>query len=52
MVGLILFQSDRFDVDFGAITAGAVLAAIPIILIYIPLQRYVIDGLTAGSIKG
>lgn len=52
MVGLMLFQTDRFDQDFGMITAGAVLAAIPVILIYIPLQRYVIDGLTAGSIKG
>lgn len=52
MVGLLLFQTDRFDRDFGMITAGAVLAAIPVILIYIPLQRYVIDGLTAGSIKG
>lgn len=52
MVGLILFQTDRFDQDFGMITAGAVLAAIPIILIYIPLQKYVIDGLTAGSVKG
>lgn len=52
MVGLQLFQTDRFDQDFGMITAGAVLAAIPIILIYIPLQKYVIDGLTAGSVKG
>ncbi len=52
MVGLMLFQTDRFDQDFGMITAGAVLAAIPVILIYIPLQKYVIDGLTAGSVKG
>nr|MCU0465601.1 ABC transporter permease subunit [Anaerolineae bacterium] len=52
MVGLQLFQTDRFDQDFGIITAGAVLAAIPVILIYIPLQRYVINGLTAGSVKG
>lgn len=52
MVGIQLFQTDRFDQDFGMITAGAVIAAIPIILIYIPLQRYVIDGLTAGSVKG
>jgi len=52
MVGLLLFQTDRFDRDFGMITAGAVLAAIPIILIYIPLQKYVISGLVAGSVKG
>lgn len=51
MVGLMLFQTDRFDQDFGMITAGAVLAAIPVIAIYIPLQKYVIDGLTAGSVK-
>jgi ABC-type maltose transport system permease subunit len=51
MVGLLLFQTDRFDQDFGVITAGAVLAALPIILLYIPLQGYVISGLTAGSVK-
>jgi ABC-type maltose transport system permease subunit len=50
MVGLMLFRSDRFDQDFGVITAGAVMAA-PIILLYIPLQNYVISGLTAGSVK-
>jgi arabinogalactan oligomer/maltooligosaccharide transport system permease protein len=52
MVGLMLFQTDRFDQDFGVITAGAVMAAIPVIAIYIPLQKFVIDGLTAGSVKG
>jgi arabinogalactan oligomer / maltooligosaccharide transport system permease protein len=52
MVGLMLFQTDRFDQDFGIITAGAVLAAIPVIMIYVPMQRFVIDGLTAGSVKG
>jgi arabinogalactan oligomer/maltooligosaccharide transport system permease protein len=52
MVGLMLFRTDRFDQDFGMISAGAVLAAIPIILMYIPLQKYVISGLTAGAVKG
>ena len=51
MVGIFLFRSDRFDQDFGVITAGSVMAAIPIILMYIPLQKYVISGLTAGSVK-
>jgi arabinogalactan oligomer / maltooligosaccharide transport system permease protein len=52
MVGMMLFQTDRFDRDFGMITAGAVIAAIPIILMYIPLQKYVISGLTSGAVKG
>jgi ABC-type maltose transport system permease subunit len=51
MVGIMLFRSDRFDQDFGVITAGSVMAALPIILLYIPLQNYVISGLTAGSVK-
>ena len=52
MVGLMLFQTSRFDQDWGIITAGAVMAALPIVLIYLPLQGYVISGLTAGSVKG
>jgi|WetSurMetagenome_2_1015567.scaffolds.fasta_scaffold259699_1 arabinogalactan oligomer / maltooligosaccharide transport system permease protein len=52
MAGLYLFRTDRFDVDFGAMTAGAVVAALPIILLYIPLQKYVISGLTSGAVKG
>jgi ABC-type maltose transport system permease subunit len=52
MVGLMLFQTDRFDQDWGIITAGAVMAALPIIILYLPLQNYVISGLTAGSVKG
>ena len=52
MVGLNLFQTIRFDVDFGMLTAGAVIAAIPILLMYFPLQRYVISGLVSGAYKG
>jgi ABC-type maltose transport system permease subunit len=52
MVGIQLFQTDRFNRDFGMIAAGAVIAAIPVILLYFPLQKYVISGLTTGSIKG
>jgi len=51
MVGIFLFRSDRFNQDFGVITAGSVMAAIPIILLYVPLQKYVISGLTAGAVK-
>ena len=51
MVGLFLFRSDRFDVDFGKITAGAVLAMLPVIMLYFPLQKYVISGMTMGAVK-
>ena len=52
MVGLNLFQTIRFDVDFGMLTAGAVIAAIPILLMCFPLQRYVISGVATDAYKG
>ena len=32
--------------------SGAVLATLPVVLIYIPVQKYVISGLTSGAVKG
>ena len=32
--------------------AGAVLTTLPVILVYIYLQKYMVEGLTAGSVKG
>ena len=52
MVGLLLFQTQRFEQDWGIITAGAVLATLPVVIIYIPVQKYVIGGLTSGAVKG
>jgi ABC-type maltose transport system permease subunit len=52
MVGLYLFQSADYAQNWGVFTAGAVIAAVPIIVLYMALQDYVINGLTAGSIKG
>lgn len=51
MVGLLLFQTLRFEQDWGIITAGAVLASLPVLLLYIPVQNLVISGLTSGAVK-
>lgn len=42
----------QFVTDFNVLAAGALLAAIPTILVYIALQRHFISGLTLGSTKG
>lgn len=42
----------QFVTDTNVLAAGALLAAIPTILVYIALQRYFISGLTLGSTKG
>lgn len=52
IVGLYLFQSADYAQNWGVFTAGAIIAAIPVIVVYMALQSYIIDGLTAGAIKG
>ena len=32
--------------------AGSVLTTLPVLLVFIALQRYYIEGLTVGSVKG
>jgi multiple sugar transport system permease protein len=40
------------QVNFGYLEAGAVIAMIPCVVLYIALQRYYIRGLTSGVVKG
>jgi arabinogalactan oligomer/maltooligosaccharide transport system permease protein len=51
MVGLYLFQSADYAQNWGVFTAGAVVAALPILLLYLLLQKYIIGGLTTGAVK-
>ncbi|MDH3659341.1 MAG: carbohydrate ABC transporter permease [Alphaproteobacteria bacterium] len=50
-VGLLTFVS-KFSVDWGQMMAAAVLALIPACLFFAFIQRYLVQGLTAGAIKG
>lgn len=38
--------------DWGRITAGSVIVALPVIAFSVPVRRYLISGLTAGAFKG
>jgi raffinose/stachyose/melibiose transport system permease protein len=39
-------------VDMGAIMACVMLAILPVIVLYIALQKYIIDGVVTGAVKG
>jgi multiple sugar transport system permease protein len=50
-VGLSTFiTGDVFG--WGFLMAGAVLTTVPVIAAYVYLQKYMVEGLTAGSVKG
>jgi len=50
-VGLNYFRSALFT-DYPMMMAGALIIAFPVIIVYLILHRRMIEGLTAGSVKG
>ena len=51
-VGMRQFIETDFQENWGAFAAGALIATLPVMLLFIWLQRFVVSGLTAGSLKG
>jgi raffinose/stachyose/melibiose transport system permease protein len=49
-VGVYAFKGENF-VDWGGMTAASTISILPIIILFLLLQRYFIDGL-AGAVKG
>lgn len=50
-LGLVFFQG-RYSADAHLLYAGITIVTMPVVLFYLLLQRRVIDGLTAGAVKG
>lgn len=51
-IGLQSFITNQFAANWTLFAAAAVLASIPIMLIFMALQKHLLKGLTAGSVKG
>ncbi|WP_425462345.1 sugar ABC transporter permease [Myceligenerans xiligouense] len=51
-VGLYQWASDERNAPWGLFSAGAVLAAVPVVVLFLFLQKYIVGGLTSGSVKG
>ena len=51
-VGLYVWASDERNAPWSLFAAAAVVAAIPIIILFMYLQKYIVAGLTAGGVKG
>ncbi len=50
-LGIAKLQSEMSS-DFGLIMAGAALAAVPIIVVFLIFQKYFTQGITMGAVKG
>ncbi|MBE7701110.1 sugar ABC transporter permease [Oerskovia sp. Sa1BUA8] len=51
-VGLYGWVSSLREANWGLFTAGAVISTIPVLVLFLYLQKYIVGGLTAGSVKG
>ena len=51
-VGMFQWVSNQLASNWGLFAAGAILASIPVLVLFLSLQRYIVGGLTAGSVKG
>jgi len=52
MVGLQIFAGAQFQQRWGIFAAGALMGAVPIMIIYLALQDQIVGGLTQGAVKG
>ena len=51
-VGMYQWVSNQLSANWGLFAAGAVIASLPVLAIFLSLQKYIVGGLTAGSVKG
>lgn len=47
-----LLAGDRYDSNWGPFAVGALVAAVPVVLLFQFLQRFIVGGITAGAVKG
>jgi len=51
-VGISLFQGLHGEIPWGAIMAASTVTTAPVVILTLMFQRYIIQGLTRGAIKG
>lgn len=49
--GISLFKG-LYQTDWGSMMAASVLSVLPIVILFVFLQRYLVEGMTAGAVKG
>ncbi len=51
-VGLQAFVGAQYGQNWGPFAAGSLLASIPMVILFLVFQRYIVSGLTGGATKG
>lgn len=51
-IGLYSWVANQLDANWGQFAAGAIISTIPVLALFLFLQKYIVGGLTAGAVKG
>jgi trehalose/maltose transport system permease protein len=48
----LISGATAYELPWGKVMAACVIVTVPLIILVLVLQRYIISGLTAGAVKG
>lgn len=51
-IGLRQYVNEQYSEHWGPFAAGVLLAAVPVIALFMGLQKFIVHGLTGGAVKG
>jgi sn-glycerol 3-phosphate transport system permease protein len=51
-IGIYWLRVEEGSIDWGVIMAGTLFVVVPVVLIFLYAQRYIVDGIAAGAVKG
>lgn len=51
-IGIYWLRVEEGTIDWGVIMAGTLFVVIPVVVVFLYAQRYIVDGIAAGAVKG
>ena len=51
-IGIYWLRAEEGAIDWGAIMAGTLFVVLPVLIVFLYAQRYIVEGIAAGAVKG
>jgi sn-glycerol 3-phosphate transport system permease protein len=51
-IGILWLRNQEGLTDWGVVMAGSLFVIVPVLLVFLWVQRYIVDGIAAGAVKG
>lgn len=51
-IGIYWLMVEEGTIDWGVVMAGTIFVVLPVLVVFLYAQRYIVDGIAAGAVKG